>query len=88
MRSGGTPNFARTASASRIWPLFRSTWTTRSPTTHCARSLSGVQMQTFSTRESAAASRAAEASASSASSSTMAQTTTPIAASDSSSGWN
>ena len=43
---------ARTPSASRIRPLLRSTCTTRSPTTHCARSLSGVQMQTFSTRSS------------------------------------
>ena len=45
-------------------------------------------MHTFSTRWSSAASRAAEASASSASSSTIGQTTTPIAASASSSGWN
>ena len=88
MSAGGTPNFSRTPSASRIRPLRRSTCTTRSPTTHCARSLSGVQMQTFSTRASAAARRAAEASASSASSSTIGQTATPMAASASSSGWN
>ena len=56
--------------------------------THCARSLSTVQMQTLSTRSSSEAIRAADASASSASSSTIGQTATPIAASASSSGWN
>src|SRR6478609_8311304 len=73
MCSGPTPNFARTPSASRICPLRRSICTTRVPMTHCARSLSGVQMQTFSTRSSCAARYAADASASSASSSTIAR---------------
>ena len=66
----------------------RSTCTTRSSTTHCARSLSGVQMQTCSTSGSAAAMRAAAASASSASSSTIGHTATPMASSASSRGWN
>ena len=48
--AGPTPNFARTPSASRIFLPRRSICTTRSPRTHCARSLSGVQMHTFSTR--------------------------------------
>ena len=48
MSAGSTPNFSRTPAASRTLPLRRSTCTTRSPCTHCARSLSGVQMQTFS----------------------------------------
>ena len=50
------------------------------------RSLSGVQIQTFSTASSSAAMRAADASASSASSSIIGQTATPMAASASSSG--
>ncbi len=61
-------------------PLRRSSWTTRWPTTHWARSLSGVQMITCSTPGSCAATDAAEASASSASSSTIGHTTTPSAA--------
>ena len=46
MCSGSTPNFSRTPAALRTVLLRRSTCTTRSPRTHCARSLSGVQMQT------------------------------------------
>ena len=49
-QAGSTPNFSRTAAASRIVLARRSICTTRSSRTHCARSLSGVQMQTFSTR--------------------------------------
>ena len=52
IRAGSTPNFSRTPSASRIFFPLRSICTTRSPRTHCARSLSGVQMPTFSTRSS------------------------------------
>ena len=63
----------------------RFSWTMRLPRTHCARSLSGVQMITRSTRGSAAARTAAAASASSASNSTIGQTVTPSAASASSS---
>src|SRR5437588_4704144 len=85
---GVDPNFSRTPSASRILRLLRSTCTTRSPWTHCARSLSGVQMQIFSTSSLPDAIRAADASPSSASSSVMGQTATPIAASARSSGWN
>ena len=88
MRGGSTPNFSRTAASSRILFALRSICTTRSPRTHCARSLSGVQMQTFSTCSSAPAMRAAEASASSASSSIIGHTATPMAMSASSSGWN
>ena len=89
MRSGGTPNFARTAVGIANLPaLAVDLHDAAVRTTHCARSLSGVQMQTFSTRGSAAARRAADASASSASSSTIAQTVTPMAVSASSSGWN
>src|SRR6266850_588059 len=62
MRAGSTPNFLRTPSASRICIPRRSTCTTRSPRTHCARSLSLAQTHTFSTRSSSAARRAAEAS--------------------------
>ena len=52
IKIGSTPNFLRTPSASRIVFVLRSICTMRSPRTHCARSLSGVQMQTFSTRSS------------------------------------
>ncbi len=62
-------------------PFRRSSWTTRSPTTHWARSLSGVQMITRPTAGSSAATEAAEARASSASSSTMGHTMTPRATS-------
>ena len=86
MNAGSTPNFSRTPSAPRIFWDRRSTWTTRFPRTHCARSLSGVQMQTLSTRSSSNAMRAADASPSSASSSVIGQTATPIAASAVSSG--
>ena len=48
MCCGATPYLATTPAASRIWLPRRSTCTTRSPWTHCARSLSGVQMQTLS----------------------------------------
>ena len=59
------------------------------PTTHCARSLSGVQIDAPARpRRRRRPSRAAAASASSASSSTIAQTTTPSAASASSSSGN
>src|SRR6266545_210743 len=71
IRAGSTPNFARTPAASRICFPRRSTCTTRSPRTHCARSLSGVQIQIFCTRSSREAICAAEARASSASSSIM-----------------
>ena len=47
MCAGSTPNFSRTPPALRTVLLRRSTCTTRSPRTHCARSLSGVQMQTW-----------------------------------------
>ncbi len=50
-----------------------------SPRTHCARSLSGVQINTCDTRGSAAAIAAAAASASSASNSTIGHTVTPNA---------
>ena len=63
MRSGSTPNFARTPRASRIAFALRSTCTTRSPRTHCARSLSGDQMHTCATFTSFAAARAASARA-------------------------
>src|SRR6266516_2409076 len=88
MREGSTPNFSRTPAALRTCCPLRSTCTTRSPRTHCARCLSGVQMQTFSTLASAEAMWAAEASASSASSSIMGHTATPMAARAASSGWN
>ena len=79
---------ARIAAASRIVLRRPSICTTRVSRTHCARSLSGVQMATFWTSSSSDAICAAEASASSASSSIIGQTTTPIAASASSRGWN
>src|SRR5205823_11203266 len=87
-QAGSTPNLSRTAAALRILCALRSTCTTRSPRTHCARSLSGVQMQTCCTRSSWEAIQAAEASASSASSSIMGHTTTPRTVSASSRGWN
>ena len=49
----------RRRAASYTSPLRRSSCTTRWPTTHCPRSLSGVQMITCSTRSSAAATAAA-----------------------------
>jgi hypothetical protein len=76
------------AASSRICRARRSNCTIRSPSTHCARSLSGVQIRTRATRGSAAATAAAAASASSASNSTIGNTTTPIADSACSSGWN
>src|SRR5262245_2305601 len=42
---------------SRICPLLRSTCTTRAPDTHWTRSLSGVQLHTFSTAASCARDR-------------------------------
>ena len=59
-----------------------------SPTTHWARSLSGVQITTRSTRGSAAARAAAVARASSASTSSMPHTVTPRAARPSSTSGN
>ena len=86
MLAGATPNFATTPRSSRTSFRLRSHCTTRSPTTHCARSLSGVQMKTRSTRGSRRARAAPDASPSSASSSFIAHTGTPIAASASSNG--
>ena len=88
IRAGSTPNSRRTPFASRIFRLLRSACTIRSPRTHCARSLSGVQIQIFWTAASSDARLAAEARASSASSSVMGHTATPMDASASSSGWN
>ena len=79
-RTGATPNLAHTPSSSVTTFFRRSSCTTRPPTTHCARSLSGVQMITRPTAASSAATAAAEARASSASSSTMGHTVSPIAA--------
>src|SRR5438046_3215684 len=73
MSCGLTPNFSRIAAASRIVLRRPSICTTRVPRTHCARSLSGVQMATFSTFLSFDAICAAEASASSASNSIIGQ---------------
>ena len=78
MRAGG---IAEPAHGLLVQDLPRRSTCTDAFWTHCARSLSGDQIETFSTRGSAVASAAAEASASSASSSTIGQTTTPIAAS-------
>ena len=64
----------------QMWRLRRSSCTTRVPRTHCARSLSGVQITTGRRAVSAAAVSAAVASASSASCSTIAQTRKPAAA--------
>src|SRR5437660_1185387 len=47
MSGGSTPNFWRIAAASRIVLRRPSICTTRVPRTHCARSLSGVQMATL-----------------------------------------
>ena len=88
INSGPTPYFSRTPFSSRIFFPLRSTCTTRPPRTHCARSLSGVQMLIFSTRLLFDARCAAEASPSSASRSVMGQIATPRAASASSRGWN
>ncbi len=84
MAAGGTPNFATTPASSRSSRVRRLSCKTRVPRTLCARSLSGVQMITRSTRVSSSSAAAAAASASSASNSTMGQTTTPITLSDSS----
>src|SRR5260370_36660221 len=46
VKSGATPNFSRTPCASRMPFVLRATCTTRSPRTHCARSVSGCQMHT------------------------------------------
>ena len=77
-----------TPASSTVVRVRRFSCTTRVPRTHCARSLSGVQMITRSTRGSRAAAAAAAASASSASNSTIGQTTMPSAASASSSSGN
>jgi hypothetical protein len=37
--------------SSRVTRVLRFNWTIRAPLTHCARSLSGVQMITRSTRD-------------------------------------
>ena len=79
MERGATPNFSHTPASSHTVSRRRSSWTTRLPTTHWARSLSGVQMTTWSTSGSSAATAAAEARASSASSSTIGHTATPRA---------
>ena len=79
---------AITPASSRVVRVRRLTCTMRVPRTHWARSLSGVQMNTRSTRGSSAAAAAAAASASSASNSTIGQTTTPAAVSASSSSGN
>ena len=88
MDAGGTPNFRITPDSSDVTRVRRLSWTTRDPRTHWARSLSGVQMMTRSTRESFAAAWAAAARASSASNSTMGQTVTPAADKTSSSRLN
>ncbi len=88
MDAGDTPNFSRTAASSNRRRCRRSSWATRGSATHWARSLSGVQISTRSTRGSSAAIRAAAASASSASSSTIAHTITPRARRASSSSGN
>ena len=79
MLAGGTPNLASTPARRGSRPERRSTCTTRVPSTHCDRSLSGVQIRTKATRGSAAAIPAAAASASSASNSTIGHTATPSA---------
>jgi len=79
MDSGSTPNFALTAPSSSTMRRRRSSITTRVPRTHCARSLSGVQITTCSTSGASPNRAAAVASASSASNSTIGQTTMPRA---------
>src|SRR5258708_13410023 len=55
MDAGETPNFWTTACSSKVTRVRRFSWTIRVPRTHWARSLSGVQMMTRSTRASRAA---------------------------------
>ena len=84
---GSTPNFSRTPSASRIFFRCADRSARRGLRARIAQDpCPASRCATFSTRSSADARCAAEASASSASSSTIGQTTTPIAASASSSG--
>ena len=66
MDAGATPNFPITPASSMTTLVRRFSCTTREPLTHCARSLSGVQISTCSTFGSAVAFTAAAASASSA----------------------
>ena len=87
-RFGQHAELLRDAASSRRSPVRRSSWTIRSPRTHCDRSLSGVHTSTWLTRASAAAIAAPRTRASSASNSTMAQTATPRARNASSSGSN
>ena len=79
IEAGGTPNLAVTPASSSTMSRRRSQQTTRSPTTACARSLSGEQSTTWSTPGRSRKRAAAVARASSASNSTIGHTTTPSA---------